>query len=369
METRNITANAIEELAEQQKAKKENLQEKQNSNGYDEKNYLNTKLDAEKGEVTREIRIRLLPIDGNSSTPFKKVHQHYVTVNKKINKSGFRNFVCLKHTKDDEIAQYGDKCPYCEIASQAWENYKKIKAEQELAKKNNDLFKVEECGIKMEEWRKIANENTSEEYVIVRCIERGHEDEGPKFWRFRLRSDGKDAMNTIIELYKTRRNESIEDEYGTDFLSKPKAEQEAQFERDNFTPTNILDVYNGKDLKVTISAVFSKDNKPTGKTSITITDYGKEKPITSDEEQLEKWITDEKRWWNVFPIKPYEYLDIASEGKVPYYDKEQGRWVENVELSNEADTKESAENAEDIKNAVIAAKQQETTSQNEDLPF
>ena len=303
----NITPESIETIEKDEKQTPQQVVQ----NKFDEKNYLNVKLNTEKGELSREIKIRILPIDSEENAPFKKVHMHYVKVNKHISDKGFKNYICIKRTEGIDKDTYGSKCPYCEIANDAWKKYNEATDPSEKT-----------------EWLNLFKANCSDEYGIIRCIERGHENEGPKFWKFRLRTDKLDAMNTILKLYHTRRNESIEEKYGTDFLKKPREEQEAIFEKDGFTPFNLLDIYEGKDLKLSLEAVYDKNGKLTDKVTVNITDYGSVKPISQNEDEIEQWINDTKKWSDVFTIKPYEYLKILSEGKSPYFDKKENKWVE-----------------------------------------
>ena len=116
-----------------------------------------------------------------------------------------------------------------------------------------------------------------------------------------------------MELYKTRKQESIE---------------EGDVEE------NILDLRTGKDLKVTISQ--ATDGK-TGmnRTSVKVVDYGKNKPITTDEGQLAAWVNDPKKWHDVFAIKPYDYLKIILDGEVPYYDKNVNKWVSRQKYNDD----------------------------------
>ena len=91
---------------------------------------------------------------------------------------------------------------------------------------------------------------------------------------------------------------------------------------EDFEPRNILDVETGRDLKVTIERVFDKEGKPTDKTTVSIVDYGNDKPLSNNPELMDKWINDEKVWSDVFVAKPYDYLSIVLDGGVPFYDKE-----------------------------------------------
>ena len=86
---------------------------------------------------------------------------------------------------------------------------------------------------------------------------------------------------------------------------------------------NILDIYNGRDLNVTITE---------GNAAPQILDASLSTPLSRDEEQMRKWIYDEKKWQDVFSTKPYEYLSLISQMKVPWYDREQGKWVDKEEI-------------------------------------
>lgn len=255
---------------------------------FDEKNYLNTRLDGDK--TTKELKIRLLPIDGNSQTPFKKIHIHTLKVPKEISPSGWKSYICIEKTEGIDRDKFGDKCPFCELNREA---YKRFSDETDPQLK--------------ERWKRISLDNMPKEACIVRCIERGAEEDGPKFWKFNTRRDKGDPKGQIMELYKTRleesREEGLEDE-------------------------NILDIRTGKDLKVTISlAAESADGK--SRTAVKVVDYGKSKPLSQDEEQMLAWVNDNKKWSDVFAVKPYDYLKIILDGDVPFFDKTVNRWVTN----------------------------------------
>ena len=175
---------------------------------FDEKNYLNIRLSD--NQTTKELKYRLLPIDGESNTPFKKIHVHTVKVPKEVSPSGWKSYICIEKTEGIDRNIYGSKCPFCEMNREA---YKKFSEETEPTIK--------------ERWKKISLENIPKEACIVRGIERGAEEDGPKFWKFNIRKDKTDPKGQIMELYKTRleesREEGLEDE-------------------------NILDINTGKDV-------------------------------------------------------------------------------------------------------------------------
>lgn len=256
---------------------------------FDEKNYLNIRLSDK--ESSKELKIRLLPIDSDSQTPFKKIFTHTVKVPKEISSSGWKSYICIEKTDGINKDVYGDKCPFCELNKEA---YKKFIEETE------PLLK--------EQWKKISLDNMAKESCIVRCIERGAEDDGPKFWKFNTRKDKTDPKGQIMELYKTRLEESREEE-GIE--------------------ENILDINTGKDLKVTIS-LAADNGMGQSRTSVKVVDYGKNKPLSTDENLMYKWINDDKKWQDVFTIKPYDYLSVIIEGEIPFYDKTINKWVKKA---------------------------------------
>ena len=263
------------------------------ANAFNEKNYLNVRLDEQNGEKSKTLTIRLLPMDLQTGNPFVMVHTHNVRVPKEVSKSGYKSYLCLSKNKDIDHEKYGDKCPFCELNKTAYEE--SVKENDPIKKKN---------------FQDISIANKSRESVIVRCIERGKENEGVKFWKFNIRHDKTDPYNTIINLYKLRKEEG---------------ERAGQV-------LNILDIYNGRDLNITITE---------GTGAPQILDASLSTPLSKDEEQMKAWIYDEKKWQDVFATKPYEYLKIISQMGIPFYDKEKGKWVEKV-----TDTDKAAKKAE-----------------------
>ena len=305
---------------------------------FDAKNYLNVRLDVEKHEFSKELKIRLLPIDGSSSTPFKRIKMHNIRVPKEISQSGFKSYVCLEKVEDIDHEKYGNKCPFCEMNREAYKKFSEA---------DNDVDKGR--------YKEISLANMPNDVGIIRCIERGHEEDGPKFWKFNIRQDKTDPLNVIKKLFATRLQESREE--GEEDL-------------------NILDLDEGKDLKVTINAVIDKNTgKPTNKTSVEIVDYGKVKPLTDDPELRDKWVNDPKVWSDVFVPKTYDYLSILLDGGIPWFDRATNKWVpkslvdgENQKKKDEAKAK-SDEIDKDIERAKQFATAVSTENNEEELPF
>lgn len=252
---------------------------------FDAKNYLEARLG--KDEQTKTLTIRLLPFTPQSGTPFHKVFAHTVRVNKEVSASGWKTFVCPTHNTEggDPL---GERCPFCETSSMA--RQKRFDAPDEMMKKK---------------YNDIEFANRAREMWIVRCIERGKEDEGVKFWLF-SHSKKKDGVYDKIMNIATQRAES----------AKKKG-----------NIYSIFDLNNGMDLIITLSR--TTDNK----TNIQVLDEGMPSPLSTDVEQGMAWINDSKKWTDVYTVKNYEYMRIIAMGGVPFYDKEKGHYVDKAELA------------------------------------
>ena len=300
---RNITPEAIENEGYN------NGPARAQSSTFDAKNYLNVKLDKDQDE--KKIFIRLLTVDKDTNSPFKHIKMHNCQVLKEVSESGFKSYVCLHQTKGKYTEELGDKCPFCEKRNEYFQMYDKYMKEGQV-----ELAK---------EWARKSGSLKPTEACIVRCIERGKEDEGVKFWKFNLRSDKLDPENQIRKLYNDKKEEC---------------------EMEHLPIENVLDIDTGYDLKVTIQRKYTNEGKPTDKTTISVSLFGKPKPLTADPELREKWLNDEKIWSDVFVAKPYEYLKIILDGKQPYFDKEKQVWVEFKDSKTYAKEKEEERNGE-----------------------
>jgi hypothetical protein len=99
-------------------------------------------------------------------------------------------------------------------------------------------------------------------------------------------------------------------------------------------------------------------------------DYGPEGPASVDQTKIEQWVNDTKKWSDVFAVKPYDYLSIVLDGEIPFFDKNEKKWVvkENKSESNNKQSEEQVEKASEINNNI--EKLVPTSSlDNSDLPF
>ena len=340
METKKFSANISAEEVERQYAEVHTPQVKTKKTQFDTKNYLQARL-GEK-ETSKTLTIRLLPITSDSNTAFQKIHMHTVRVNKEISPNGWKAFVCPTRNKVDGKFM-GDKCPFCEISAKAKE-LKNQALDEPTKKKYGDVEFL----------------NKAKDMWIVRCIERGHEEDGVKFWLFPDNRQGKGVFDQIRNLAKVR-------------------SEAAAAKGNNYS---IYDVNNGLDLIITLTKGAD------GKTTTLILDSGIPSPITEDYELGESWINDEKKWYEVYTVKPYDYMAIVAEGKVPVFNKELNKYVSKEDMDKlkaEAEEEKLAEAATASKDysaiadaekaadaasgGIIDGSKFDTEEETEDLPF
>ena len=301
---------------------------------FNEKNYLQARLT--NNETSKTLTIRLLPFSPEGGSPFKKVFMHTVKVNKEVAPNGWKTFVCPTHNKKDGNVM-GDGCPFCETSAKARE-LKSKSLDEPTKKKYGDVEFL----------------NKVKEMWIVRCIERGHEDDGVKFWLFNSSKKKDGVYDKIMNLARIR--------------------SEAAARKGN--TYSIFDLNNGLDLIITLTR--TADNK----TSIQIVDDGFPSPLTDNYELGMSWIQDEKNWYDVYTVKSYDYMTIIAMGGVPVFNKELGKYVDKEEMNKikeEAEqrriedelTEETRDYSEVVNSNEIIVDASNTANEDseEDLPF
>ena len=301
---------------------------------FNEKNYLQARL--ANNETSKILTIRLLPFSPEGGSPFKKVFMHTVKVNKEVAPNGWKTFVCPTHNKKDGEVM-GDGCPFCETSAKARE-LKSKSLDEPTKKKYGDVEFL----------------NKVKEMWIVRCIERGHEDDGVKFWLFNSSKKKDGVYDKIMNLARIR--------------SESAARKGNTY--------SIFDLNNGLDLIITLTR--TADNK----TSIQIVDDGFPSPLTDNYELGMSWIQDEKNWYDVYTVKSYDYMAIIAMGGVPVFNKELGKYVDKEEMNKikeEAEQKriedeltEETRDYSEVANSneiIVDASNTADDDSEEDLPF
>lgn len=331
----NTSGNAIEE---QWNARQNGGNTATNST-FDPTIYLNTKL--EDGVNEKIVRIRILPVSSTDSNIFLRLKTHSLKVDHEIAKNGFKSFICLN---DEHIANGGSRysCPLCNKAQELFDEAKKQR-EKGDTNLSLTLFK-QACSFKYK-------------YTyIVRVIDRDHEDEGVKFWRFNENSKGEGCYDKLMAIYNTRREQKPDGTY-----------------------YNIFDLMEGRDIVLTIKRVFDTKGNDTGKSSINITDGNFSKPLSQNIEQANAWINDEKKWSDAYRIKDADYMAIVADGKIPVKNRETGKYEPKDKLMAQQAQQVAEQNAmaqqilAEHNNVQIMTSQQPsaavTNSDEEPLPF
>lgn len=284
---------------------------KKQPNIFDVKHYLQARLAP--NEKTKTLTIRLLPFSPDGGSPFQKVYMHQVKVPKEVSTSGWKSFVCPIHNK------MGDACPFCTTADEA----RKLKNETDDKIKKESLGNVEYLNRVKEMW-------------IVRCIERGHEEDGVKFWLFSHSKKNDGVYNKIMNIFSRR-------------LDAAKA---------NNKISNIFDLNEGKDLSITLT----KDSN--NKNVINVIDDDDKTPLSTDFDLAVSWINDTKKWSDVYTLKNYDYMSIIVGGGIPVYDKVLMKYIDKDEAKEEAET---AKNADIANNLTVSQVDYSTASATDSL--
>ena len=315
-----MTDNVNDTPFEESNGRNEKYQKKE----FNPNNYLNTRLGP--NETKKEITVRFLPIEKGSSKIGATVKMHQMKVSKEVNESGYIKMQCLNDEKSKIHDERG--CPFC-------------KRFEEFRKEANKFQKGDARNKSFWDQSKIYEQRT---YYIVRCIERGHEDEGVKYWRFAHHWDGSGIKDQLDNIHKKRKEE------------KERYTGEKGY--------NVFNVENGRDFTITIT----KDTNPNKKGSVyTIIDNSFEYPVTKDTEQLERWLT-ETSWQDMFSAKRYDYMEVILNGGIPMWSKVGNCYKDSKEVEKEKNEAESFDGKTPSENPV----QTQQTAQVDDssaLPF
>lgn len=164
----------------------------------------------------------------------------------------------------------GDDCPFCEA-----------RAVLLGTGKDTDKEKAKQYSVR--------------KFFVVKVIDREDEAHGPKFWRFAENYKKEGTYDKIYGLYKALKKDIANPETGMDLI------------------VNIA--RNDKGFPTVTGIV------PVG-----------EAPLSDNAELKDKWLADQRTWRDVYSVKTYEYLEIVVRGGIPYYDKENSKWVDKNDI-------------------------------------
>ena len=128
---------------------------------------------------------------------------------------------------------------------------------------------------------------------------------------------------------------------------------------------NIFDYTNGRDIQITLTKKVDtdKNGNKKEKTGIMLMVDVKQSPLSTDEEQIDSWVNDEKDWRDMYRSKSPEYLELIANDQTPVYDKAQKKFVPYVPKgkNNEAISQEEKQQ--------LKEQAQFEDKPDEDLPF
>ena len=209
-----------------------------------------------KGSKGEDRRIRILPTPDGSS-PFKEVYFHEVQVDGK--------WVKLYDPK-----QEGKRSPLNEV----YEGLMMTGVESD---------------------KELARQYRSRKFYIVKVIDRDHEQDGPKFWRFKHNAKGDGVLDKIFPIFKNK--------------------------------GDVTDTEKGRDLIISLTLTKSGTGKEyTSINSVIPEDSG---VLHEDENVAKTWLDDELTWSDVYSKKGEDYLEMIARGEVPRWDNDSKKWVSN----------------------------------------
>ena len=216
------------------------------------KRYFTTVLP--KGSKGEERRIRILPTKDGSS-PFVEVKFHEVQVDG-------------KWVKLYDPAQEGKRSPLNEVC-------------EGLMMSGVDSDK------------ELARNYRSRKFYIVKVIDRDHESDGVKFWRFKHNHKGDGVIDKIFPIFRNKGD-----------VTNPE---------------------NGRDL--ILSLTLTKAG--TGKEYTVINSVLNDDPsvLHTYADVAKTWLDDELAWSDVYARKGEDYVELVARGEAPRWDSDQKRYV------------------------------------------
>lgn len=253
------------------------------------KKYFTTVLP--KGSKGEERRIRILPTKDGSS-PFVEVYFHEVQVDGK------------------------------------WLKLYDPKQENKRSPLNEVYQGLMETGVESD--RELARQYRSRKFYIVKVIDRDHEEDGVKFWRFKHNAKGDGVLDKIFPIFKNK--------------------------------GDITDINKGRDLILSLGLTKAGTGKEyTSINSVIPEDPG---PLHDNSDKSNEWINDELVWSDVYSKKGEDYLELVANGETPKWSTESNKWISASQLESS-----SEETITSPKKSTPMVDPQEGEDVDGDLPF
>lgn len=208
------------------------------------------------GSKGEDRRIRILPTTDGSS-PFKEVYFHEIQVDGK--------WIKLYDPK-----QEGKRSPLNEV----YEGLMMTGVESD---------------------KELARQYRSRKFYIVKVIDRDHEQDGVKFWRFKHNAKGEGVLDKIFPIFKNK--------------------------------GDVTDVEKGRDMILSLTLTKSGTGKEY--TSINSVIPDDMTPLHENQDIAKTWVDDELTWSDVYSKKGEDYLEMIAKGEVPRWDNDSKKWVSN----------------------------------------
>jgi len=183
----------------------------------------------------------------------------------------------------------------------------------------------------------LAKEYYSKPFGIIRLIDRDNEKDGVKFWRHSVTTDGTGFRDKFLPLIQ-------------ELL-------------DNNSNANIFDNMVGRDIVLYLK-------KPEGKkyTIISQVSLRDPSPLSKDQEQADKWLSDPIDWRDYYKKYPTDYLKIIAQKMVPVWDEDKQTYIAKTENSGEHNSTDSNVVDEDVSETSYEISSSPAISA-DDLPF
>ena len=141
--------------------------------------------------------------------------------------------------------------------------------------------------------KELARTYRSRKFYIVKVIDRDHENDGVKFWRFKHNHKGDGIMDKVFPIFRNK--------------------------------GDITNSETGRDLILSLALTKSGNGKEyTTINSIIPEDAG---VLHTDADVAKTWLEDELTWSDVYAKKGEDYLELVARGEAPRWDSDQKRYV------------------------------------------
>ena len=172
--------------------------------------------------------------------------------------------------------------------------------------------------------KELARQYRSRKFYIVKVIDRDHEQDGVKFWRFKHNTKQEGVLDKIFPIFRNK--------------------------------GDITDSEKGRDLILSLTLTKSGTGKEYTVINSVIPDDAT--PLNENPDVAKQWLEDELVWSDVYSKKGEEYLEMVAKGEVPRWDSDAKKWVSNAT---------SEETIASPKSTVVDP--QEDEAADDDLPF